>query len=151
MISCCAKRHLTTRGDKLTKVYETDRAYLAPEMATNVDKRGVRISKTILQREIPPEQARKLFVEGKTDLMPGFLSKKGRKFAAHLKLNRTSGKLEFEFAPRKSKAKDGDKDATNAASAEGSDGADTSPAKTPAKKKAAPKKKTAKKRTAKKK
>ncbi len=94
-------------SDQLVKVYETDRAYLAPEMAKGSDDRGVRISKTILQKEIPAEQARKLFLEGKTDLMPGFISKKRRPFAAHLTLDRVSGKLGFEFAPRKKKAKAG--------------------------------------------
>ena len=38
--------------------------------------------------------------------MPGFLSKKGRKFAAHLTLDRVKGKLGFEFAPRKNAKKD---------------------------------------------
>jgi len=62
-----------------------------------------------LKKEIPTEQAIKLFVDGKTDLMPGFLSKKGRKFSAHLTIDREKGKLGFEFAPRKNaKKKDGD-------------------------------------------
>ena len=38
--------------------------------------------------------------------MPGFLSKKGRRFAAHLTLDRATGKLGFEFAPRKNAKKD---------------------------------------------
>ena len=74
-------------------------------MANKVDERGVRISKTILKKEIPTEQAIKLFVDGKTDLMPGFLSKKGRKFSAHLTIDREKGKLGFEFAPRKNAKK----------------------------------------------
>ena len=77
-------------------------------MATQVDERGVRISKTILKKEIPAEQAIKLFQEGKTDLMPGFISKKGRPFAAHLTLDREKGKLGFEFAPRKNPKKSAD-------------------------------------------
>ena len=99
------------KSDAKIKVYETERAYLAPDMAKKVDDRGVRISKTILQKEIPQDQAIKLFAEGKTDLMPGFISsKKGRKFSAHLKLNYTTGKLEFEFAPRKKKKKKGEEE-----------------------------------------
>ena len=39
-------------------------------MAKKVDERGVRISKTILQKEILQDQAIKLFAEGKTELMP---------------------------------------------------------------------------------
>ena len=46
-----------------------------------------------------------LFVEGKTDLLPGFVSKKNRKFAAHLTFDRETGKIGFEFAPREAKKK----------------------------------------------
>ena len=43
-------------------------------------------------------------MEGKTDLLPDFVSKKkNRKFAAHL-LDRETGKIGFEFAPQKKKA-----------------------------------------------
>jgi DNA topoisomerase-3 len=87
------------------KVYETDKAFVAPDLALNVDSRGIRISKTILQKLIPTEQGIKLFTAGKTDLIPGFISKKGRPFSAFLKLDLTTGKLEFEFAPRKRAAK----------------------------------------------
>ena len=84
-------------------------------MATAVDARGVRISKTILQKEIPTEQGVKLFVEGKTELIPGFISKKGRTFSAHLTLDRAKGKIGFEFAPRKNAEKStGDDDSNNA-------------------------------------
>lgn len=140
-IICQAK--ITDDSDELIPIYETESAYLAPQMATKVDQRGVRISKTILQKEIPTDQAIKLFVEGKTDLMPGFVSKKGRKFAAHLVLVREKGKLDWEFAPRKSKKK--------AADAESEDGEEKAPKKKKAKKKKATKKKAAKKKAAKKK
>ena len=102
-IICQAKR--IDDSDELIPIYEVENAFLAPMMAVKVDERGVRISKTILKKEIPTEQAIKLFVEGKTDLMPGFLSKKGRKFAAHLTIDREKGKLGFEFAPRKNAKK----------------------------------------------
>ncbi|MFK7736735.1 MAG: DNA topoisomerase III [Pirellulaceae bacterium] len=114
-------------SDQMIKVYETERAYLAPDMAKDKDERGVRISKTILQKEIPSDQAVKLFVEGKTDLMPGFISKKRRPFAAHLTLDRVTGKLGFEFAPRKAKkkaAKGDAKDDSDAKSKEDSEAKD---------------------------
>ena len=135
---CEAK--LLDDSEEMVKVYSTERAYLAPKMATSADERGVRISKMILQREIPQDQAIKLFVEGKTELMPGFISKKGRKFAAHLTLDRATGKLGFEFAERKSAKKkkaDGD---------DGDDGDDKAPAVK--KKKPAAKKKSVKKKSA---
>ena len=136
MIICQAKQ--SDDSDVMIPIYENENAFLAPDMATKVDERGVRISKTILKREIPTDQGIKLFVEGKTDLMPGFLSKKGRKFAAHLTIDREKGKLGFEFAPRKSKKK-----------TEGDD-SDAKATKKKAKKKAT-KKKAAKKKTTKKK
>jgi DNA topoisomerase-3 len=58
-----------------------------------------RMGKTILQRTIPREQVIKISGTGKTDLIAGFLSKKGRKFAAYLKLD--GKKVGFEFEPRK--------------------------------------------------
>ena len=129
-------------SDELIKVYETERAFLAPQMATKKDERGVRVSKTILQKDIPSDQAIKLFVEGKTDLLPEFVSKKkGRKFAAHLTLDRATGKIGFEFAVKKKAPKDKD-------AADGEE--EVKPAKKKAKKKAA-KKKSTKKKTAKKK
>ena len=126
-------------SDQLIKIYEVENAYLAPAMATKADARGVRISKTILKKEIPTDQAVKLFVEGKTDLMPGFISrKKGRPFSAHLTLDRAKGKIGFEFAPRKAKKKN----------EEDSGEDDGKVTKKTAKKKATKKKTAAKKRTA---
>ena len=128
----------------MVKVYENERAFWSPDMSKKAQERGVRIAKTILEKEIPTEQGIKLFVEGKTELMPGFRSKKGRFFAAHLTLDKVTGKLGFEFAPRKSKKKDEE--------AEGEDGDDkTTKKKAAKKKKKTTKKKAAKKKTTKKK
>ncbi len=107
-ILCHAKK--LDDSDEMVKVYENERAYLAPDMAKDKLDKGVRISKTILKKEIPSDQAVKLFVEGKTELMPGFISKKGRGFSAHLTLDKKTGKLGFEFAPRKSKKKKGEEE-----------------------------------------
>ena len=85
------------------KVYETDRAYICPEMASDKQKGGTRISKEILKKELPREQIIKLFVEGKTEVINGFISKKGRPFNAHLLLDKSTGKLGWEFPPRAKK------------------------------------------------
>ena len=85
------------------KVYETDRAYLCPDMAPDKQKGGTRIAKEILKKEIPPDQAVKLFVEGKTDVINGFISKRGRPFNAFLLLDKKTGKLGWEFPPRPKK------------------------------------------------
>jgi DNA topoisomerase-3 len=88
---------------KMVKIYENERAFLAPEMGKTKDDRGIRISKTILKKEIPTEQGIKLFQDGKTDLIPGFISKKNRPFSAHILLDRKTGKISWEFAPRAAK------------------------------------------------
>ena len=150
-IICQAKK--IDSSDELIPIYEVQNAYLAPAMANKADERGVRISKTILKKEIPTEQAIKLFVDGKTDLMPGFLSKKGRKFSAHLTIDREKGKLGFEFAPRKNAKKKTDKEENEEGETKVKKVKKSTKKKTttkkPAKKK--PKKKPAKKKPAKKK
>ena len=66
-----------------------------------------RTGKTILQRAIPREEIVKLAETGRTNLIAGFVSKKGRKFAAYLKLD--GKKVGFEFEPREPKAPKGEK------------------------------------------
>src|SRR5947209_7101775 len=83
------------------QVYVLDRAYACENAVSKEKTCTFRISKTILQREIPKEQVQKLIATGKTDLLPKFISKKGRPFSAHLKLD--NGKVGFEFAERKPK------------------------------------------------
>ena len=63
-----------------------------------------RSGRIILQQEIVPEQMRKLLVEGKTDLLPGFVSQRTRRpFKAYL-VRGKDGKTSFEFEERKAKA-----------------------------------------------
>ncbi len=82
------------------KVYETDNAFLC--VPAQADAKPIRMGKTICQRNIPADQALKIFRDGKTDLLPRFISKKGKPFAAYLKLE--GAKVTFEFAPRAPKA-----------------------------------------------
>ena len=57
------------------------------------------MGKTICQREITREQVMKLVETGRTDLIPRFISKKGKPFSAFLKLE--GDKVGFEFEERK--------------------------------------------------
>src|SRR5437660_4880959 len=83
------------------QVYVLDRAYACENAVSKEKTCTFRISKNILHREIPKEQVQKLITIGKTDLLPKFVSKKGRPFSARLKLE--NGKVGFEFAERKPK------------------------------------------------
>jgi DNA topoisomerase-3 len=87
------------------KVYELENAFACERALANPKTCTFRVSKVILQREIPGEQVQKLMTVGQTDLLPKFISKKGRPFSAHLKLE--NGKIGFQFAEKKPRAKKG--------------------------------------------
>jgi DNA topoisomerase-3 len=88
------------------KVYATEKAYFVPQLTTKKDSAGIRIGRFILGLEIPEDQVLKLIATGKTDLLPGFVSKRTkRKFSAFLTFDPESGKVGFEFEERKSTAK----------------------------------------------
>ncbi|HEY5706809.1 MAG TPA: DNA topoisomerase III [Terrimicrobiaceae bacterium] len=80
-------------------VHDTGSAY----QCSNTGNCKFRMGKTICQREIPREQVIKLIETGKTDLIPRFISKKGKPFSAFLKLE--GDKIGFEFEARKASAK----------------------------------------------
>ena len=61
-------------------------------------KQTFRVGRLMCRKAIPPEQAMKLIAEGKTDLIQGFISRKGRPFDAYLK--REDGRIAWEFPPR---------------------------------------------------
>lgn len=88
---------------KQGQVYMLDNAYACEHAVAAEKKCTFRVGKVILQREIPKEQVQKLIATGKTDLLPKFISKKGRAFSAHLKLGKD--KVGFEFAERAAKPK----------------------------------------------
>ncbi|MBY0241591.1 MAG: DNA topoisomerase III [Burkholderiaceae bacterium] len=119
-------------------VYEMGLAYVCEHTVAKPKACDFRSSRIILQQEILPEQMTKLLNDGKTDLLPGFISQRTRRpFKAFL-VKGKDGKVSFEFEERK--AKPGAK--TKAASDDGAatDGAaDAAPAKKPAAKKAAAK------------
>jgi DNA topoisomerase-3 len=81
-----------------------------------------RSGRIILQQEILPEQMAKLLNDGKTDLLPGFVSQRTRRpFKAFL-VRGKDGKISFEFEERK--AKPGAKAKAGAEAADGAEGAE---------------------------
>ena len=78
------------------QVYDTGVAYICENVAKG--DCSFKLNKTILQREITPEQMRKMLADGKSDVLKGFVSKKDRPFDAALKLQ--AGKISWEFAKR---------------------------------------------------
>ena len=83
---------------KKGQVYALDNSYACENAVAAEKSCTFRVGKVILQKEIPKEQVQKLIATGKTDLLPKFISKKGRPFSAHLKLEKN--KVGFEFAAK---------------------------------------------------
>jgi len=123
-------------------VYEMGLAYVCENTVAKPKACDFRSGRIILQQEILPEQMAKLLNDGKTDLLPGFISQRTRRpFKAFL-VKGKDGKISFEFEERKGKAPAKGK----AAATEDDDQAEAAPAKEV--KKAAAKKPAAEKKTA---
>jgi DNA topoisomerase III len=86
------------------KIFETENSYICERSQADWKPCKFKLSKTILGRDIPKEQAQKLLGTGKTDLLDGFISKRGRPFSAYLKLE--DAKVGFEFPEKTTPAKE---------------------------------------------
>ena len=84
-------------------VYEMGLAYVCEKTVAKPKACDFRSGRIILQQEILPEQMIKLLKEGKTDLLPSFVSQRTRRpFKAYLAKGK-DGKISFEFEERKAK------------------------------------------------
>jgi DNA topoisomerase-3 len=86
------------------RVFEHGMAYTCENAVGPKRSCDFRSGRMILQQPIEREQMKKLLETGRTDLLTGFVSKKGRKFKAFL-VKQPDGKIGFEFQPRAPKAK----------------------------------------------
>ena len=95
---------VTLTDGRSASIYQTEKAFHLPALVTKKEPNGIRIGRSILQRDIPSEQLVKLLSTGKTDLLRGFVSNRTkRKFDAHLTFDAPTGKIGFEFEPRPDK------------------------------------------------
>jgi len=111
-------------------VYEMGLAYVCEKTVAKPKACDFRSGRIILQQEILPEQMKKLLNDGKTDLLPGFVSQRTRRpFKAFL-VKGKDGKVGFEFEERKAKAPARGKAAKPADdAADAADAAEAAPAK----------------------
>ena len=87
-----------------SNVYEMGLAYVCEKTVAKPKACDFRSGRIILQQEILPEQMSKLLNDGRTDLLPGFISQRTRRpFKAYL-VKGKDGKVSFEFEERKAKA-----------------------------------------------
>ena len=84
-------------------VYEHGSGYTCERGAGTPRECDFRVGRIILQQPIEREQLQKLLTTGRTDLLPRFISKKGRPFKAYLVKN-PGGGIGFEFQPRAAKS-----------------------------------------------
>src|SRR5580765_5284459 len=86
------------------RVFEHGMAYTCEKAVGPEKSCDFRSGRMILQQSIEREQMKKLLETGRTDLLTGFVSKKGRRFKAFL-VKQPDGKIGFEFQPRTPKEK----------------------------------------------
>lgn len=116
-------------------VYEMGLAYVCEKTVARPKACDFRSGRIILQQEILPEQMAKLLNDGKTDLLPGFVSQRTRRAFKAFLVRGKDGKISFEFEERKAKPAAKGKAAAADGAADGADGA-AAPAVKPAAKKA---------------
>jgi DNA topoisomerase-3 len=86
------------------RVFELGVVYTCENAVGPTRSCDFRSGRMILQQPIEREQMAKLLETGRTDLLTGFVSKKGRRFKAFL-VKQPDGKIGFEFQPRAPKDK----------------------------------------------
>ena len=86
------------------RIFEHGMAYTCENAVGPKRSCDFRSGRMILQQPIEREQMKKLLETGRTDLLTGFVSKKGRRFKAFL-VKTPDGKIGFEFQARPAKDK----------------------------------------------
>jgi DNA topoisomerase III len=93
------------------RVFEHGVAYVCERAVGAQRSCDFRSGRMILQQPIERAQMHRLLETGRTDLLTGFVSKKGRRFKAFL-VKQPDGKIGFEFQPRAPKDKTSEEKAT---------------------------------------
>ena len=99
-----SQRPLGTCPKCRARVFEHGAAYVCEKAVGSERGCDFRSGMVILQQLVEREQMEKLLKTGRTDLLPRFISKKGRPFKAFL-VKQPDGKIGFEFQPRTTKDK----------------------------------------------
>jgi DNA topoisomerase-3 len=82
-------------------LYQTEDAFVVAKRQPNESPRVVfQMKRNLCGKEISAEEAERLVELGKTNLIEGFVSKRGSNFSAYLTLSKDKKKAEFEFPPR---------------------------------------------------
>ena len=83
------------------ELYQTAEAFVVSKPQADGSPRIVfEVKRTLCQKELPAEEIERLVELGKTELIEGFVSKRGSNFSAYLVLSKGKNKADFEFPPR---------------------------------------------------
>lgn len=99
-----AKRHgsIKVKGKGEYELLETENAWHVEGLAFGKTRKPMLVPRVMCDVELTAEQVVQLLTKGKTELIKGFVShKSGRKFDAYLVFNSTSGRVSYDFPPRK--------------------------------------------------
>ncbi len=82
-------------------LYQTDDSFVVAQPQSNgAPKVLFQMKRNLCGKEISAEEVERLVQVGKTELIEGFISKRGSNFKAYLTLSEDKKKAEFEFPPR---------------------------------------------------
>lgn len=94
------------KAGRKSNIYILPSSYLCKVAATDQKKCNAKLPRELCKKEITEENARKFFTEGKTGLIVGMISKKGRPFSTFLTCKPGEKRLlGWEFPPREPRAK----------------------------------------------
>ena len=99
-----AKRHgiLKVKGKGEHELLETESAWHVDGITYGKNRKPLVVPKMMCGMELTAEMVGKLLTKGKTDLIQGFVSHKtGNKFDAYLVFTPGTGRVTYEFPPRK--------------------------------------------------
>ena len=99
-----ARRHgvIKVKGKGEHELLETENAWHVDGLAYGKNRKPLVIAKVMCGMELTAEIVGKLLTKGKTDLIQGFVSHKtGNKFDAYLVFTPGTGRVSYEFPPRK--------------------------------------------------
>ena len=99
-----AKRHgmLKVKGKGEHELLETENAWHVDGITYGKNRKPLVVPKVMCGMELNAEMVGKLLTKGKTDLIQGFVSHKtGNKFDAYLVFTPGTGRVTYEFPPRK--------------------------------------------------
>ena len=93
---------VSVKGKGEHRLLRTEEGWHVQGLAYGKNRRPLVIPRVMCEVELTADQVRQLLSKGKSPLIDSFVSRRsGKKFEAYLVFNATSGRVSYEFPPRK--------------------------------------------------